>query len=157
MRNKGRILLVIIFLMGVVTPFISAFVVIEAFFLIIPFVLIFVGTLIFLILSLIYKKANTQAAIFIFSILPTFLLAQLLAVLTIDRFQRIRSQILIEKVEKYKTDNGDFPSAYSTSLGIHYEKLKDEKGFTIEYSRGFRVREKYHSSLKRWKSYGWTD
>ena len=157
MKHRRKIILLIIIFVGLITPFIPSFTVIEMFFLLIPFAIIFLVTLIYLMISLLNRNKSKRKAIFIFSLLPIFIISQLVSVFTIDRTQRFRSKKIIEEIEKIKNETGDFPKQYDISNGIKYLKSKDNNRFIIEYSRGFMVTEKYDSKNKMWKSYGWND
>ncbi|MEQ8242103.1 hypothetical protein [Fulvivirga sp.] len=154
-RNK-KIFLISIMLIGLVVPFISALTVIEMFFLLIPFALVFTATLIYLIVSLLNKQMDSLKALFAFSILPTFIVAQLLAGFSVDKIQRFRSNQIIKEIEQIKNETGVLPEKYDLIAGIKYSRLNDEH-FKLEYSRGFMVTEKYYSDNGNWKSYGWND
>ncbi|MCH5719925.1 hypothetical protein [Niabella hibiscisoli] len=56
-----------------------------------------------------------------------------------------------------KTETGKVPENLATSFGIKYTKLAHTQDFTVSYSRGFTVTEKYESHLQNWRSYGWND
>jgi predicted PurR-regulated permease PerM len=155
-RNK-KIILISVLLFGLIAPFIPSLTVLEMFFLLIPFAIVFAVTLIYLIVSLLNKQINSRKALFAFSILPTFLLAQLLAVFSVDKIQRFRSNKIITDLEKIKNETGSFPEQYELTVGIKYTRLKNEEHFKLEYSRGFMVTEKYYSDIGNWKSYGWND
>ena len=155
-RNK-KIFLISILLFGLVVPFIPSLTVIEMFFLLIPFAVVFAVTLIYLIVSLLNKQMDTQKALFAFSILPTFILAQLLAGFSVDKIQRFRSNQIIAELVQIKNETGSFPEQYELTAGIKYTRLKNEEHFKLEYSRGFMVTEKYYSDIENWKSYGWND
>jgi len=127
------------------------------FFLLIPFSIIFVVTLIYLIVSLLNKKLNNRKEIFIFSILPIFIISQLISGFTVEKIQRLRSNHIISEIEKIKTETGIFPEKYDLVMGIEYIRMKNKDSFVIKYSRGFMVTEKYDSKNKNWKSYGWND
>ena len=154
---KLSIILSLIIVLGIITPFIPFFTIIEVFYLLLPFTLIFIGSSIYLIASLGDKEVNTKGAILKFLFLPIFILTQLLAVFVVDRIQRYKSEKLIAEVEYLKKESGKFPSKYSSPLGIKYESLELDKGFIVEYSRGFMVTKKYDSRINKWKSYGWND
>ncbi len=155
-RNK-KIALLIIILIGIVVPFIPSLTVIEMFFLLIPFAIIFVVTLIYLIISLINENIDTGKALFIFSILPIFIISQIVSGFTVDKIQRVRSNRIISELEQIKSENGILPKKYDLIAGIEYIRMKDNEHFVIKYSRGFMVTEKYESENKNWKSYGWND
>jgi hypothetical protein len=155
-RNK-KIALLIIILIGIVVPFIPSLTVIEMFFLLIPFAIIFVVTLIYLIISLIDENTDTRKALFIFSILPIFIISQIVSGFTVDKIQRVRSNRIISELEQIKSENGILPEKYDLIAGIEYIRMKDNEHFIIKYSRGFMVTEKYESENKNWKSYGWND
>lgn len=155
-RNK-KLILISILLFGLLVPFIPTLAIIEMFFLLIPFAIVFGVTLIYLIVSFLNKIIDSRKAIFAFSILPTFILAQLLAGFSIDKIQRFRSDQIIAELEKIKKDTGTLPDQYALTGGIKYTRLNNEEYFKLEYSRGFMVTEKYYSDNKNWKSYGWND
>ncbi|XMO86646.1 hypothetical protein AAFN75_17815 [Algibacter sp. AS12] len=155
-RNK-KIALLIIILIGIIVPFIPSFTVIEMFFLLIPFAIIFVVTLIYLIISLINENISTSKALFIFSILPIFIISQIVSGFTVDNIQRVRSNRIISELEQIKSEKGILPEKYDVIAGIEYIRMKDNEHFVIKYSRGFMVTEKYESENKNWKSYGWND
>lgn len=155
-RNK-KIFLISVLSFGLIVPFIPSLIVIEKFFLLIPFVLIFVVTLIYLIVSLLNKQIDSGKAFFTFSILPTFILAQLLAGISVDKIQRLRSNQIISDLEQIRIETGNLPEQYETIAGIKYTRLNEEEHFKLEYSRGFMVTEKYYSKNGNWKSYGWND
>jgi hypothetical protein len=157
MKQNRRIILLSIVLIGIIVPFVPSLTVIEMFFLLIPFIIIFVVTLTYLIMSLLNKKRNTGKALFIFLILPIFILSQIISGFTVDKIQRLRSNRVISELEKIKSKNEILPEKYELIAGIEYIKMKDNEHFTIKYSRGFMVTEKYDSKNKNWRSYGWND
>lgn len=157
MNWNKKITILIIVLLGIIIPFISYLTVIEMFFLLIPFAVFFVVTLICLIISLLNKNLNSKKALFIFSILPIFVLSQVLSGFTVDKIQRIRSNRIISEIEKLKSETGNLPENYDLFAGIEYIKINGEENFVIKYSRGFLITEKYESKYNLWRSYGWND
>jgi hypothetical protein len=155
-RNK-KIFLISVLLFGLVVPFIPSLTVIEMFFLLIPFAIVFAVTLIYLIVSLLNKQMDFRKALFTFSILPTFILAQFLAGFSVDKIQRLRSNQIIADLEQIKNETGVLPEQYELIAGIKYTRMNDQEHFKLEYSRGFMVTEKYYSDNGNWKSYGWND
>ena len=155
-RNK-KIFLISVLSFGLIVPFIPSLTVIEMFFLLIPFAIVFVVTLIYLIVSLLNKQMNSRKALFVFSILPTFILVQILAGFSVDKIQRFRSEKVITELEKIKNETGVLPEQYELIAGLKYTILNDQEHFKLEYSRGFMVTEKYYSDNGNWKSYGWND
>lgn len=151
MTFKQKIVLFTIFLIGMVIPFVPELAIIEVFFLIIPFGIAFIITLIILILSLLEKKQNRGGAIFMFLIIPVFVLSQFFSGFVVDKLQRIRCESVINEIEK--NNIGSLPENYDLSFGIEYKKLKD-RVFQLKYSRGFLVTEVYNSENKSWTSYG---
>ena len=127
------------------------------FYLLIPFALIFLGTFLYMIISLISEKLNSGKALFIFSILPIFILSQVLSGFSVDKIQRFRSNRIISELEQIKSESGTLPEKYDLIAGIEYIKMRDNEHFVIKYSRGFMVTEKYDSEYKKWRSYGWND
>jgi hypothetical protein len=156
LQNKRSLILLIVFIAGTITPFIPPFVAVEMFFLLMPFGLIFLFTLIHLINSLIIKS-NFRKAIFIFSLLPIFISSQLLSGASVGKAQRFRSKYFIADLERINNEKGDFPTEFEPSWGITYRKVKNERAFLLEYSRGFMVTEKYDSRLTEWRNNGWND
>ena len=127
------------------------------FFLLVPFGLILIGTLIYLIVSLFNKNINKRKAIFVFSILPVFILSQYLSGITVDKIQKYRSIQLIEELNIYKNKNGNLPQHIYIPIGIEYLKMKDQRNFEITYTKGFMATEKYNSQNNIWKSIGFRD
>lgn len=157
MKKSKMILVFVTFLIGIIVPFIPYLVVIEMFFLMIPFVIIGIATLIYLILSFANKKLNSKKALFVFSILPIFIISQLTSCFVVDKIQRFRSNQVIAKIEQLKSKNGIVPDKYELIAGLEYTKMKGDENYVIKYSRGFMVTEKYNSENKYWRSCGWND
>ena len=155
-RNK-KIFLISVLLFGLVIPFIPSLVVIEMFFLLIPSTIVFAVTLIYLIVSLLNKQMDSRKALFTFSILPIFILTQILADFSVNKIQRLRSSKVIADLEQIKNETGVLPKQYELIGGIKYTRLNDQEHFKLEYSRGFMVMEKYYSDNGNWESYGWND
>ena len=153
-RNK-KIALFIIIILGVFIPFIDSVLIFEMFFLLIPFAIIFVVTLIYLIVSLINKNLNTRKAMFVFSILPVFVITQLTSDFLFDRFQRFRINRAITEIERSKDKTGVFPKNIDLKMGIEY--TAGENGYGFKYSRGFLETVKYNSMDKKFVVYGWND
>ncbi|KAA3440164.1 hypothetical protein [Rufibacter hautae] len=156
-RQRRTLILLFVVLVGVVVPFIPPLAVIEVFFLIIPFAVVFISTLIFLIVSLRSSTIKTEKALFTFSILPTFIISQLVAGVAVDKVQRFRSEGIIMEIHQIRNSLGEAPVSYDTSLGIAYRRLRDKNHYVISYSRGFMVTEEFDSERSTWKSYGWND
>ncbi|WP_073153730.1 hypothetical protein [Mesonia phycicola] len=157
MNQNKKIALFIIILIGFIVPFIPALTIIEMFYLLIPFGIVFITTLIYLIVSLLNKNMDSRKALFVFSLLPIFILAQILSGFTVDKVQRFRSENIISEVENLKTETGVYPEKINAPLGIEYIRMRDKKSYVVFYSRGFMVKEKYQSEYNHWKSYGWND
>lgn len=157
MNRNQNIFLISVLLFGLVVPFVPSFTVIEMFFLLIPFAIVILVTFIWLIFSLLNKGMDSRKAMFAFSIIPTFILAQLLSGFSVDKFQRFRSKHIIAELERIKNETGILPEQYDLVAGMKYTRLKNQEHFLIEYSRGFMVTEKYYSENGSWKSYGWND
>jgi hypothetical protein len=148
--NKKKILICIIVFIGVFSPFIPTLVFIQAFFLLFFFGIYFIVSLIFLIVSIIFKNENRRMAFFIFLILPIFILSQLASVFSVDKIQRLRSNHIIKKIEIIQAKTGSLPHEYDMNFGIKYRKIKDKEHFTISYSRGFLVTKIYYSENRIW-------
>ena len=157
MKKSKMILIFVIILIGIVVPFIPSFVVIEMFFLLIPFAIFGIATLIYLLVSLANKKMDSRKALYVFSILPIFIISQLVSGFVVDKIQRFRSTQIIAEIEQLKTEKGKVPEQYELIAGLEYLKLKDDENYVIKYSRGFMVTEKYYSENGKWRSFGWND
>jgi len=155
MNKNKKIALFIIILIGIFVPFIDSILIFEMFFLLIPFAIIFVLTLIYLIVSLINKKLNPRKALFVFSILPLFVIAQLTSDFVFDRIQRFRIKRAITEIEKSKDKTGSFPKNIDLAMGIEY--TSGENGYGFKYSRGFLETVRYNSTDKEFVVYGWND
>jgi len=130
---------------GIYFPF-SKYAVIE-FFLILPIAIIFLisGILFFSITSEKYKEFKILASIF-----PLFIIAQIFSVVTVHSIQKFRSNLIIQDLQEIQINNGNFPDNYEVSFGIKYKLLNDKKSFSIKYSRGFLVTERYYSKENNW-------
>lgn len=157
MNSRKKTTLFAIIIIGIVVPFIPSFVVIEMFYLLIPFVLIGVGTLIYLIASFTNAEINSRKAFFAFSILPIFIISQLISGFVVNKIQRFRSNQVITEIEIHKSETGTLPDNYELIGGLEYNKMKDNQNFIIKYSRGFMTTEEYNSRNSNWRSYGWND
>ena len=147
-------LLTIIF--GVKSPFIDYFVVIEMFYLLFPFAIILLFSIIIFVVNLFRyrRKIFKQNSTFFIFIIPVFLFSQIVSVFVINKIQKLRSEVVLEKLkEDYKV----FPNSINTSFGIKYQKLESANEFKLEYNRGFMVREIYFSNKNKWESFGWND
>ena len=145
-----------VIILGLITPFIDSFVVIQMFYLLIPFGIILIFSLLIFVINLIklHKKIFTKKSTFLALIIPIFLLSQVISTVSIDPIQRFRSQKIINELEK---KHSDYPETLDLNFGIKYKKIKNENNFELEYNRGFFVREVYQSELKKWASFGWND
>lgn len=156
--KKSKIILVFVtILIGIFIPFIPYLVVIEMFFLLVPFAVIGIVSLIYLVISFVKEKMNSRKALFRFSILPIFIISQLVSGFIVDKIQRFRSNKVIAEIEQLKSENGIVPDEYELIAGLEYSKMKDDENYVIEYSRGFMVTEKYNSESGKWNSFGWND
>ena len=153
MNNIKKTLLFITILIGFVFPFVNTLVIFEMFILLIPFALVFLASLIFLIISLLNKKYKTQNKLFVFSIFPIFIIAQIVSSVTVNKIQRFRSNLIITEIEKIKSETGNLPEKKEIIGGIDYIKIKESENYVIKYSRGFAVDEKYYSENNKWISY----
>ncbi len=144
-------------ILGLVAPFVSYWVVVQAFFLLVPFLIVLLLSLVVITVAFIEKKSDKQKMVFFCSLLPLFVGSQLLSVFVVNKIQRKRSEAVISILQKSKVETGKVPESIPTSLGIKYIRLTNGQDFEIFYSRGFLITEKYHSHNNRWRSYGWND
>lgn len=156
MNTLNVLVLLTVMLLGLALPFIPMLAIVELL-LWAPIGIIIILTFTYLLLALANKNLNTQKAFFVFLILPVFIGAQFLSVYVVNKIQRFRSEQIIAEVEKMKSKAGKFPNEYILTGGIKYTKWKNSLNYTIEYSRGFMINERYSSENKKWESYGWND
>ena len=147
-------LLIAIFIIGIIIPFIPIVAFAEVFFGIIPFSIIIVFGLTLTIIAIIQKR-DLRSALFILLIVPFFVITQILSGYVVNKIQRFRSENMIAEIERLKMDRGFYPENYNAKFGIEYSK--DSNDYKLEYSRGFLVTEKFNSRDRTWKSYGWND
>ncbi len=157
MNQNKKVILILIALIGLITPFVPSFVVIQMFYLLIPFGLIFIVSLIYLAVCLFKKDVGSKKGLFLFSIVPIFLICQIISGLFVDKIQLLRSNQIIAEIEMIKDDTGIYPEKYDVKFGITYHKIKKTENYEVEYSRGFMVTEKYQSEFDHWRSFGWND
>ena len=127
------------------------------FYLIIPFAILIISSIVYLVISLFSKHLNTKKAVLLVSILPVFILSQLSSGFIVDKIQGFRCEKIISEVQLIRKNTGEFPIQYHSNMGIEYVRLENKDGYSISYSRGFLVTEKYYSESKTWRSYGWND
>ncbi|MCD1118956.1 hypothetical protein [Chryseobacterium turcicum] len=155
-KNIFKYIFIVVLILGIITPYIDYFVVVQMFFLLIPFIGILAYSLIlFIFNSIKYKKRVfklTSTKIII--LLPLFLFTQIISMFIVDKVQRFRSEQIIFTL---KNNSKIHPKEMPTTYGIKYNKFTYSNNFNIEYKRGFFVREIYNSESKTWKSYGWRD
>ena len=156
-KMSKKLLLFVTVIAGLIIPFVPALTIIEVFYLLIPFALAFIVSLVCLLFSLISTGVSTRKTLFIFSILPSFILSQIASGMIVNKIQRLRSEEVIKDVEKIYFETKGLPEQHDTSLGIHYQRFKEKTGFKISYSSGFMVTEIYNSNDKTWESLGWND
>ncbi len=92
---------------------------------------------------------------FVFSILPIFVVSQLTSDFLFDRFQRFRIKRAVTEIEKSKVLTGEFPKNVDLRMGIEYTAGKNGYGF--KYSRGFLETVRYNSTDREFITYGWND
>lgn len=148
--------LVVVFVLGTIVPFVDYLVVIQAFYLLIPLNIFFIGSFVLLIASLFSRAMNSRLTLFITCIVPIFFGTQIISTYTVDKIRRHKAELLIEEIESVATTDG-LPTSYETSFGIEFQKLDGLGNYRIRYSRGFMVTEVYDSNLKSWKGYDWND
>lgn len=154
--KKSNLIYIISFLFGIITPFVTAIIVIEFFYIgiFLPFLLV-ISVLILLVNIINNKKKNffSKETTKIAFVLPIFIFSQILSSFIVDKIQRFRSNLIISKIQNKEIEISSTPKR---NIGIEYQKLKNND-FVIKYGRGFFVTEIYYDSEKEWKSYGWND
>jgi hypothetical protein len=151
-----KMILLVVIVLGIITPYINYFVAIEIFYLLIPFGMTLIASVIIFPFCLIKYKKNTfqNTSVKVIALLPIFIIMQLVSTYLVDKIQRFRSEQIITNLESGKKI---YPEKLSTYYGINYYKIRNSNAFTLKYDRGFFVREIYSSENKKWKSYGWND
>ncbi len=154
--NILKVIICVIIILGIITPFVDYFVVIQMFYLLIPFGIILIFSLFVFIANLIkYKKhICKQNSTIIISLIPIFLLTQVISTFVVDKSQKIRCENIIKSLNQ---QSKNYPESLNTSFGIKYHKSTITNNYELEYNRGFLVREIYTSENKKWESYGWND
>ena len=160
-ENKVKIfVLTIVILFGLYVPFDHKIHLIIIFYLFIPLSFIFLICLIYFIYSLFDKKL--KHGVFALTIIPLFVLSTMTSTFGTEFIQKTRCQKHISKIEEIKNQEGFYPKDYHTTFGIEYNYSKNNKFtntecYSLEFERGFFIKEVYNSYNKEWKSYGWND
>lgn len=103
-KNIFKYIFVILIILGIITPYIDYFVVIQIFFLLIPFA----GILLYSVVLFTFNFIKCKQAVFkltttkIITLLPLFLLMQMISAFTVDKIQRLRSEQIISSLENNK-------------------------------------------------------
>ena len=101
MKNKSiRIgFAITIFALGTIVPFVDYLVVIETFYLLIPLGILFLGSLIYLIVSLFSRTMRSKNALYITCLVPVFIVSQFISTYAVDKIQRYKAELLIKEIE----------------------------------------------------------
>lgn len=156
---KNKIVIIVFFLtiiFGSTSPFWDSFVVIEAFFGVIPLLLLLLISFVLIIINSISKNKKISDSI-ISLLIPFFIATQITSTFLVDKLQKFRSESLIEELHLIQKQKKKLPENIETPTGIKYHKIKGEETFVISFSRGFLITEKYYSDEDKWRSYGWND
>lgn len=156
---KNKIVIIVFFLtiiFGSTSPFGDSFVVIEAFFGVIPLLLLLLISFVLIIINSISKNKKISDSIISF-LIPIFIATQITSTFLVDKLQKFRSESLIEELHLIQKQKKKLPENIETPTGIKYHKIKGEETFVISFSRGFLITEKYYSDEDKWRSYGWND
>jgi hypothetical protein len=154
MTKLTKAALTVITIAGSIFPFVDRLV-FQAFYLLIPLVVTFLGCVVF-IASLV-KRSSAPRALLITSLIPIFFGSQVLSVVVVYFVQRTRSEALIKDLENALKEGRPVPEDHQTPMGIRLENEKNSNTYKIAYSRGFMVTEIYESASKTWRSHGWND
>ncbi|MCD9014431.1 hypothetical protein [Parachryseolinea silvisoli] len=155
--RQQTIIIICIFVLGLVFPFIDYLVVVETFFLLIPLAILLFASVALLIGYLFWDRTKLKRSIYFILAVPIFIAAQFISTWTVDEVQRLRSEFIIKEIESITTQIGQIPDRYPLTYGIKFSKIEDKNEFTLVYSRGFMITEKYNSKDKVWRSQGWND
>src|SRR5690349_1385876 len=94
-----KIVLIGVFIIGTITPFVDYLVIIETFYLLIHFSILLLISVAYLVGRLIFKGQEDKTVFLIAIIVPTLVLSQIIATFTVDKIQRFRSEQLIKEIE----------------------------------------------------------
>src|SRR6187399_3037423 len=123
MRQRKFIIIGILTL-GMVFPFIDFLVIIEILYLIIPMTLLFFGSIALLVGYLIWDRAELKRLNPVILAVPLFIVGQFLSTWTVDKIQRLRSELVIREVEGIVSSTNRIPNDYHTAYGIEFTKLR---------------------------------
>jgi predicted small secreted protein len=155
--RRQPIIIICIFVLGLVFPFIDYLVVVETFFLLIPLAILLFASVALLIGYLVWDRTKLKRSIYFILAVPIFIAAQFISTRTVDKVQRRRSEFIIKEIESITAQIGQIPDRYPLTYGIKFSKLEDKSEFKLVYSRGFMITENYDSKDKTWRSQGWND
>lgn len=148
-------MLVLVLVLGVVTPFVPAIHTVIAFYLLFPLLIGFLLSLLGLSVYLFmhgrnFFNANTFSMPLI---IPVFVICAIVSGPLVGKVQRYRCERIIENID---SANGMIPDSLDVKYGVKYIKGLDEE-YQLEYSVGFFVREVYSSTDSTWERHGWRD
>jgi hypothetical protein len=156
MRQR-KFIIISILTLGVVFPFIDFLVALEIFYLLIPLTLLLFASIALLIGYLIWDRTKLKQSVLGILAIPLFIVAQFFSTWTVDKIQRLRSELVIKEVEGIVSLTNQIPNDYHATYGIEFAKLQTNNQFEIKYSSGFMATQVYSSKEKKWKSQGWND
>ena len=159
--NFYRLLLIFLFILGSILPFIPILTILFVFIIIPIAIAVFVSIMALLMGLIASNKLLKINALKTILALLVFLGSPIVLVLTVDKFLHYRSEVLIGKLDAYKKRNNSYPTdlnqlSNNYSFGIEYHS-DGSRSYELEYSRGFMVKVVYSSTNKNWESFGWND
>ena len=147
---------VVIFTIGAIVPFVDYLVFIGLFFLLIPLSLLFMGSVAYVIVSFLSTTMDRTKAIYFACLVPLYVGGQLVSTYAVNKIQRYRSEVFIREIEQ-RVAGGGYAYTKDKPWGITLRIVDEQNNFTINYSRGFLVKEIYDSRTTSWESHGWHD
>jgi hypothetical protein len=154
-KKINLFVLVLVFIVGVITPFVPAIHLVVMFVLIIP---LFIGLVISLIALVVYlfmhgRNFFKSHTFWMPLVIPVYVICAMASGPLVNRIQRYRCERIIENIS---SRSNALPDSLDVRYGIKYIKGLDS-GYSLEYSVGFFVREVYSSTDSTWERHGWRD
>jgi len=156
-KSKIRYLVLIlsVFLMGIIVPFVPALHMVEIFILSIPILICLSMCLLLLPVALISKnKKGIKILGLSTSLIILFISSQLLSSYTVEKYQKYRCNKLINELETFKNTNNYYPEHLRKPIkGVKYSLLEKD-GYELSFECGFFVTEIFYSKQGKWERHG---
>jgi len=156
-KNKKRYLVLIlsVFLIGIIVPFVPALHMVEIFILSIPILICLSMCLLLLPVALISKnKKGIKILGLSTSLIILFISSQLLSSYTVEKYQKYRCNKLINELETFKNTNNYYSENLRKPIkGVKYSLLKKNE-YELSFECGFFVTEIFYSKQGKWERHG---